>query len=137
MLGLDSGDSSSSSGSLPRERQICELVVKLQLRLEIALDTLIECQRKQAALLRLERMDIRADLNTSQNIPMSKTKLRLQGKIRQKTQEQFRSEDASFLLQDFHIETEKAILETQALSLRREIDLLKSKADLWRKELNI
>ena len=116
-----------------REHQICELIFKIQLRLESALDRLLECQRKQASLLRIERMDIRADLNLTRNEQISKTRLRLQNKIKEQTRRAFTQEDAS----GFDIAEEKDKLEAQAQTLRREIEMLKSKADSWKLQLKL
>jgi hypothetical protein len=128
-------EDSSCSIDYTREHQICELIVKIQLRLETALDRLLDCQKKQASLLRLERMDIRADLTMSQNIPIGQTRLRLQRKIHEKTRKSF-VHDGS-LATDFDVEAEKERLEDEAQGLRREIDVLKSKAEMWKLQLNI
>ena len=126
----ESSDLHGSLNSLSREHQICELVVKIQLRLEAALDKLLECQRKQGNLLRLERMDISSSMNFHHNT--CQTRLRLQQRIKDKTRQEFLVEGA-----DFDMDQEKAILESQAQELRREIEMLKSKADMWKLQLNL
>ena len=122
-------------GSLPfsREHQICELIVKIQLRLESALDKLLDCQRKKANLLRLERMDIRTGLTLSQNIPICQTRLRLQSKLKEQTKREL----LVSVTDEFDLEREKGQLDSQAQELRREIEVLKSKADMWKHQLNI
>lgn len=136
MSTAESESSQSRIGSIPfsREHQICELIVKIQLRLESALDKLLDCQRKQANLLRLERMDIRTGLTLSQNIPICQTRLRLQTKLKEQTKRELQ---ANFPNDEFDLEREKGQLDSQAQELRREIEMLKSKADMWKHQLDI
>jgi len=76
-------------------------------------------------------MDIRAGISLTQNTPICETRQRLQRKLKARTHQEFGSSGA------FDLEAEKATLESTAQELRREIEILKRKADLWKVQLNM